>query len=308
MARLALHSHRLMSFRGGAAPSFPDTPSTYVHHFSTQEHPPTWESTVSVPSYWCSLPRPYISLSVLPPPPPPTLSQSCHACRIPIAASPLLPKSLPLRPSADSLLPSVSTTSPGFALLPHNMSPSYKRQKLAVGPPTPPLSPIPCPHMSGAAVSPLHLGLFFLSPSTRTHIPPCSLFLRISPYLIQINVSQDHFLYRNDITSEYTLLNDMEQLNLWHFKLFLSKLKTYHLVQVVPHRYVQDYSINYCFYCQQLQWRSHCHIQSLYLRKGDGTYYWNIYIDLDAYLCIHVNFMGYLKGKINLYMTCNIYL
>ena len=53
--------------------------------------------------------------------------------------------------------------------LPCNPSLSYKRQKQAVGPPTPPLSSVTCPHMSRVNVSLLPVGLLILSPATRTH-------------------------------------------------------------------------------------------------------------------------------------------
>ena len=71
---------------GGVAPSYHDTPYTDVCCVSTQDHPPTWESTVSVPEYKCSLTRPYHLLSVLPTYDPtllpPHLPDSCRRCTL----------------------------------------------------------------------------------------------------------------------------------------------------------------------------------------------------------------------------------
>ena len=73
---------------GGAPPSFPNTPSTNVCCVSEQDHPPTWDSPVSVPAYRCYRPYTYPSLSVLPPSDPPSLSPclSDYHCRRTLAA------------------------------------------------------------------------------------------------------------------------------------------------------------------------------------------------------------------------------
>ena len=60
---------------GVAAPSFPNTLSADVHLFSSQDHPPTWASPISIPAYRFSCPCTYPSMSVLSPSNPPLLLQ-----------------------------------------------------------------------------------------------------------------------------------------------------------------------------------------------------------------------------------------
>ena len=64
----------------GGSPLLPRNP----HHrrVSAQDHPPTWESPVSFPSYQCLQPLPYSFMSVIPPSYPPLLpSHLPDSCR-----------------------------------------------------------------------------------------------------------------------------------------------------------------------------------------------------------------------------------
>ena len=67
---------------GGSSPFCPNTSSTDVRRVSAHDHPPTWASSISIPAYQCSMPRPYPLLSVTPPSDPllllPRLMDSCR--------------------------------------------------------------------------------------------------------------------------------------------------------------------------------------------------------------------------------------
>ena len=71
---------------GGGRTLLPQYPSTDVHRFSAQYHPPNLVSPVSVPVYRCSWPSPYPFLSVLSPSNPlfllPRLPDSRRSCTL----------------------------------------------------------------------------------------------------------------------------------------------------------------------------------------------------------------------------------
>ena len=114
----------------------PDPPSTYAVRCpaspsfafrpgSAQDHPPTWESSVSVPAYQ----KTFACLSLtrhFQRPTPHLLLHPQHTCRIPVAAAPTLPpKYLLTWISAVAPQPPVATMALEASPLPHIPSPLH---------------------------------------------------------------------------------------------------------------------------------------------------------------------------------------